>query len=297
MEVAPGIHRIESDLGPRFMCQYLFAGDDRTLLFDTGLAATPADVIAPYLQEIGLSLEQIDYVITSHADVDHCGGNRSIKDLVPKASLMCHELDRAWVESNTAIMAENYGWHEAYGFPQFDDDARATVLRDLGGDQVVDIGLRGGERIGLGPGWTVEIMHLPGHTLGHLGIWDERSRSAVIIDAVLEAGIYDRSGNRLIPPRYYTAAGYRQTISRIRSLQPHLLLTAHYPVMEAGDALAWLDRSLAFTESLEALVRSGLEEGTTDLWKLTQRADEKLGPYPQVMTELGAPVRAHAHGL
>lgn len=297
MEVAPGIHRIESDLGPRFMCQYLFAGDDRTLLFDTGLAATPADVIASYLQGAGLSLEQIDYVVTSHADVDHCGGNRSIKELVPEASLMCHELDRAWVESNTAIMAENYGWHEAYGFPQFDDDARATTLRDLGGDQGVDVGLRGGERIRLGPGWTVEIMHLPGHTLGHLGIWDERSRSAIIIDAVLEAGIYDRSGNRLIPPRYYTAAGYRQTISRIRSLQPHLLLTAHYPVMEAGDGLAWLDRSLAFTESLEALVRSGLEEGTTDLWKLTQRADEKLGPYPDFMTELGAPVRAHAHGL
>jgi glyoxylase-like metal-dependent hydrolase (beta-lactamase superfamily II) len=297
MEVAPGIHRIESDLGPRFMCQYLFAGDDRTLLFDTGLAATPADVIASYLQGAGFSLEQIDYVITSHADVDHCGGNRSIKELVPHASLMCHELDRSWVESNAAIMAENYGRHEAYGFPQFDDDARATVLRDLGGDQVVDIGLRGGERIRLGPGWTVEIMHLPGHTLGHLGIWDERSRSAIIIDAVLEAGIYDRSGNRLVPPRYYTAAGYRQTISRIRSLQPHLLLTAHYPVMEAGDALAWLDRSLAFTESLEVLVRSGLEEGTTDLWKLTQRADEKLGPYPDFMTELGAPVRAHAHGL
>ncbi len=297
MEVAPGIHRIESDLGPRFMCQYLFAGDDRTLLFDTGLAATPADAIASYLQGAGFSLEQIDYVITSHADVDHCGGNRSIKELVPEASLMCHELDRSWVESNAAIMAENYGWHEVYGFPQFDDDARATMLRDLGGDQVVDVGLRGGERIRLGPGWTVEIMHLPGHTLGHLGIWDERSRSAIIIDAVLEAGIYDRSGNRLVPPRYYTAAGYRQTISRIRSLQPHLLLTAHYPVMEAGDALAWLDRSLAFTESLEALVRSGLEEGTTDLWKLTQRADEKLGPYPDFMTELGAPVRAHAHGL
>jgi glyoxylase-like metal-dependent hydrolase (beta-lactamase superfamily II) len=297
MEVAPGIHRIESDLGPRFMCQYLFAGDDRTLLFDTGLAATPADVIASYLQGAGFSFEQIDYVITSHADVDHCGGNRSIKELIPKASLMCHELDRSWVESNAAIMAENYGWHEAYGFPQFDDDARATVLRDLGGDQVVDVGLRGGERIRLGPGWTVEIMHLPGHTLGHLGIWDERSRSAIIIDAVLEAGIYDRSGNRLIPPRYYTATGYRQTVSRIRSLQPHLLLTAHYPVMEAGDALAWLDRSLAFTESLEALVRSGLEEGTTDLWRLTQRADEKLGPYPDFMTELGAPVRAHAHSL
>jgi glyoxylase-like metal-dependent hydrolase (beta-lactamase superfamily II) len=297
MEVAPGIHRIESDLGPRIMCQYLFTGEDRTLLLDTGIAATPEDVIAPYLQGAGFSLEQVDFVITSHADVDHCGGNHSLKELHPKTLLMCHELDRSWIEGNAAMMAENYGWHEAYGFPQFDDETRATMWRDLGGDQVVDVGLSGGERIRLGPGWTVEVMHLPGHTLGHLGIWDPRSRSAVIIDAVLETGIYDRAGNRLIPPRYYTAEGYRKTISKIRSLQPNLLLTAHYPVMEGEAAQAWLGRSFDFTESLEALVRSELEEGLTDLWELTRRADAKLGPYTQVMTELGAPVRAHAYSL
>ena len=36
MEVAAGIHRIESSLGVRFMAQYVLAGDARTLLFDTG---------------------------------------------------------------------------------------------------------------------------------------------------------------------------------------------------------------------------------------------------------------------
>ena len=46
-EVAPGIHRLESDLGPRFMAQYVLRGDERTLLVDTGLAGTPAEVIRP----------------------------------------------------------------------------------------------------------------------------------------------------------------------------------------------------------------------------------------------------------
>src|SRR6478736_882764 len=48
-EVAPGIHRIESNLGPRFMAQYLLVGEDRTVLVDTGLASTPDDVLAPAL--------------------------------------------------------------------------------------------------------------------------------------------------------------------------------------------------------------------------------------------------------
>ena len=37
----------------------------------------------------------------------------------------------------------------------------------------------------------------------------------------------------------------------------------------------------------------GLQQGTTDLWELTKRADAQLGPYPESMIELGAGVRAH----
>ena len=47
MEVAAGIHRIESSLGVRFMAQYVLAGDARTLLLDTGMPYTPADALKP----------------------------------------------------------------------------------------------------------------------------------------------------------------------------------------------------------------------------------------------------------
>ena len=83
MEILPGIHRIESDLGVRFMCQYLLTGEDHTVLVDTGLAGTPEEVIIPYLEGVGLSLEDIDEVIISHADVDHCGGNRAPRRCIP----------------------------------------------------------------------------------------------------------------------------------------------------------------------------------------------------------------------
>ena len=48
MEVAPGIHRIESVLGPRPFSQYLLR-DERTVLVDTGVKETPGDVILPFL--------------------------------------------------------------------------------------------------------------------------------------------------------------------------------------------------------------------------------------------------------
>src|SRR5439155_24279882 len=137
-------------------------------------------------------------------------------------------------------------------------------------------------------------LHLPGHTLGHLGIWDPRSRAAIIIDAILYDGIYDRAGNKLIPPRYYDAAAQQETIRRIRELDPELLLTAHYPVMGRDEARVWLDEALAFIERLETIVREAVGGGTTDLWELTKLANEQLGPYPEWTTELGASVRAHA---
>jgi len=294
MEVASGIHRIESDLGVRFMAQYVLAGDARTVLVDTGMSETPATVIGPYLESAGLGLTAIDEVIISHADLDHSGGNRSLRELHPRVRIACHELDRRWIESNEAMVAENYLWNVEFGFEQPDEAARAELKASCGGDCQVDEGLQGGETLRLGGDWLVEVLHLPGHTLGHLAIWDPRSRAAIIIDAVLERGIYSRDGELLIPPRIYDAAAYRRSIRSLLDLEPALLLTAHYPVMEAAEGRAFLERALAFTDELEQAVRAEIAAGQTELWPLTQRMNERFGPYPEFPNELGAFVRAVA---
>jgi glyoxylase-like metal-dependent hydrolase (beta-lactamase superfamily II) len=292
MEILQGIHRIESDLGERFMCQYLLIGEERTVLVDTGLSGTPGEVIVPYLEGIGLGIEDVDEVIISHADVDHCGGNRALKEMNPGLRFSCGEADRAWVESNERITAEIYLWSEPYGFGP-DEESKDWIRTELGGDSPVDVGLRGGETLRLGPDWRVEILNLPGHTPGHLGIWDAKNEAAIIIDAALETGIYDRGGNRLLPPRYFDAAAYQNTVRTLRSLRPGYLLTAHYPPMRDEDAIDFLDRSLDFTIQMNGLVGEGLNNGVTDLWELTKYADAQLGPYPEFMHELGAGVRAH----
>ncbi len=50
------------------MCQYLLVGEERAVLVDTGLAVTPEAVIVPYLEGVGLSVDDVDEVIISHAD-------------------------------------------------------------------------------------------------------------------------------------------------------------------------------------------------------------------------------------
>jgi glyoxylase-like metal-dependent hydrolase (beta-lactamase superfamily II) len=284
MEVAPGIHRLEGDLGERYVCQYLLVGDERTLLVDTGLRDMPRTVIAP--QTDG---RRIDDVLISHADVDHCGGNRTLRELSPDTRSMCGEADRPWIESNAAMLAGNYRWYEPYGFGPSPEDV-AFLERELGGDAPIDVGLRGGETLRLGADRRLEVLALPGHTPGHLGLWDARTGAAIVIDAVLSDGIYDRAGRRLIPPRYYDATAYEATIRRLRALDPELLLTAHYDVMERAAAREFLDRSLGFVQAVRSAVRTA---GTTDLRALTDAVNEALGPFPSFTHELAASVRAH----
>ena len=293
-QVAPGIHRIESDIGPRFMAQYLLVGAERTVLVDTGLAITPGEVLLPALEQIGTEPELI---VTSHADLDHCGGNRRMRERYPGALFACHELDRRWIESNAAMLAENYLWHEPYGLDGPDDEGRREMLAQLGGDSPIDLGIRGGETIRLEARRRLEVLHLPGHTYGHIGLWDPQHRVAIVVDAVLYDGIYDRAGTKLIPPRYYDATAYRETIHRVRALEPDLLLTAHYDPMPRAQAIEFCERSLGYVDAVDSIVRAGHEDGEIRLREFTDRVNAQLGPFPEFATEIAAGVRSHLTSL
>ena len=293
-EIVPGIHRIESELGPRPFAQYLLRGE-RTMLVDTGIATTPADVILPWLAERGIDPAEIDDVLISHADVDHFGGNAAIRAAAPNARLCAHDCDVAWIESKQKVLAERYGWYAAHG-PEadYDADTKAFLPNGMGDDVAVDLHLQGGERFRIGPELTVEVLHLPGHSDGHLGLWEPVSRTAIVIDAVLGSGLTDFAGEIIQPPPYFDAEVYEATVAELQALDPHRLLTAHYPVME-GDAVEdFLDRSAAFVPLARAAVAEALQRrGTASLGQLLADLNPVLGPFTSFANELAGPIRAH----
>ena len=294
-EIVPGVFRIESDLGPRAMAQYLLLGADLSVLIDTGISTTPETVLEPFLTGIGLP-DGPDLVLISHADVDHCGGNAAFRLRFPRTRFACHELDRDWISHNDAMLGGNYRWYERYGLGPTPDDL-AFITRELGGDAPIDLGLTGGEVIHLAENWDVHVLSLPGHTAGHVGIWDPRSRSALIIDAVLERGVRDRDGTLSIPPRVYDVDAYRGTIASVRSLDPERLLTGHFAPLVGSAVTRFLDASLEHDLAVEAAVRDALRSDHEDLHTLTAFVDERLGPYAVSGFELAAAVRDHAQRL
>jgi glyoxylase-like metal-dependent hydrolase (beta-lactamase superfamily II) len=291
MEVAPGIHRIESVLGPRPFSQYLLRGD-RSLLVDTGVKETPAEVILPFLDGL-----QPDLVLTSHADVDHFGGNAAIKAAAPRALFLAHELDVPWIESAEAIMRERYGWYAAHDLA-YDPEVFTWLREAMGSDTPVDLRLQAGERIRLGPSLVVEVIHLPGHTPGHVGLWDPASRTAIVIDAVMGRGLLDMDGKVIHPPPYFDVDAYLGAARRLQALDPVRLLTAHYDVIEGEQVARFLADSIAFVEDTARLTeRELVAAGELTLAELVARTDPELGPFTSMANELGGTLRAHMRAL
>jgi len=290
MEVAPGIHRIESVLGPRPFSQYLLRGE-RSLLVDTGVKETPGEVVLPYFRELGFDPATLDFVLNSHADVDHFGGNAAVREACPDALFCAHVADSPWIESRERIMLERYGWYEEFGLG-YPDEVFAWLRDAMGPEVPVDVALTGDEEVRLGPELTVRILHLPGHTAGHLGVWEPRSRTAIVLDAVMALGLLDTEGNVIHPPPVPHVSEYEQTVKLLQGLEPARLLTAHYAVMEGEEVDRFLADSLAFIESARAAVSRALaDDPELTLAGLLARTDPELGPFTSMPNELAATLR------
>jgi glyoxylase-like metal-dependent hydrolase (beta-lactamase superfamily II) len=281
-EVAPGITRIESALGPRPFSQYLLR-DERSLLVDTGVKETPAEVLLPALAGL-----QPDFVLISHADVDHFGGNAAIREAAPGAVFCAHAADVPWIENRELIMRERYGWYEAYGVG-YPEETFAWLRDAMGPDVPIDLHLSGGEVFRLGPRLAVEILPLPGHSPGHVGVWAPSSRTAIVMDAVLGKGLLDTDGNVIHPPPIVDTAGYEASVRLLQKLAPKRLLTAHYDVLEGAEVDRFLEDSLVFVERARRTVAAG---GDVPLRELLELANAELGPFTSMPNELAATLRA-----
>lgn len=281
--LTPGIEIFESPLGDRVVRQFLLTGNHAYLLIDTGLSTTPDECLAPQFQKMGLRTEDVEYVLISHSDFDHQGGNTAARQLFPNASFVCHRLDKSLIESSERLIQERYG--EFLKGHRIADSPEATSwIRDVcGSDTPMDIVLDGEAELRIGCNWSVRILHTPGHSKGHLSVWDERSRTAIIADAALGSYLPQHNGRPAFPPTYRYLDAYRQTIERLRALGAAHLLTSHFPLMSGADVDAFLSESLTFTHRLQQNLESGLAATCAPLStrELIEKLSPKVGEWPQ----------------
>ena len=160
-ELEPGIFRI----GNSMVYMDLIVGSHHALLFDTGYGfGSLKDVVE------GITDKPL-YVVNSHGHVDHACGNAQF------GGAYIHPLD-------IDLAAEHNGRAMRMAELETAEVPMDFSLEDylfLGTGKLTPVGE--GHMFDLG-GMTMEVIHLPGHTAGSIGLWCAQRRLLFVGDAM-----------------------------------------------------------------------------------------------------------------
>jgi glyoxylase-like metal-dependent hydrolase (beta-lactamase superfamily II) len=164
---------------------FLVRGRDRDLLVDSGLG------LASLREELAELFERPVIAAATHRHFDHTGGLHEFDEIV------VHRDDAdavANAEGFASLRIEDYPPEELSGY-----DPPPTLLTalprdgfDLGSYAVAPVTptriVVEGEEIDLGDR-RFEVLHLPGHTPGEIGLWEDETRTFLSGDCVYESGV------------------------------------------------------------------------------------------------------------
>src|ERR1035437_7573717 len=225
MEIFRHVYQIASLVADRNLFQYLFVGDN-TVLLDTGASYTPSETISPFLKQVGIAPSRLTIAINTHADADHHGGNASLKQIAGQVMLACGEPDRLMIEDPDRLFASRYNqWIPEHGVGLgLHADASAWVRKMVGDPQRIDQTFVGGEDIRVDDERSLQVLHVPGHSDGHLALYD-RGNKAVFVGAALHGrychtGAHYKCCTRLILTGSTPAIGRHTTVRKCQNFWP-----------------------------------------------------------------------------
>ncbi|MDR0514166.1 MAG: MBL fold metallo-hydrolase [Coriobacteriaceae bacterium] len=265
LELLPHIHQIKVPLRGNplgFVNSYLLQTGAGLILVDCGWNTPDAfAALQAGFDEAGSTLADLRYVVVTHIHPDHYGLAGRILEHTD-AELVVHERERRLTDSRyvnySELLDATEDWLRVNGV---DTDSRPVLQKaslsmlDLVAPAKVGRCVLGGERLELG-GRTLELLWTPGHSPGHLCLYEPASKLLFAGDHVLE---------RITPNVGMTTqtqsnplADYQNALRQIRDLDVALVAPGH------GDAFTDLpgrvDALLAHHESrlseIAAAVRS-----------------------------------------
>lgn len=199
---------------------YLITTDDGHVLIDGGLPETARQIEAG-ITRLGYRLEDVKYLLNTHAHFDHSGGLAELKQK-SGAMLLAHEGDVSALEGGFYLGSEDV------------EDWRAPPVK-------VDRALHDGDEVELG-GRKLVLHHTPGHTRG-CSSWGMSVESEGRSYEMLVFCSATVAANRLVNPPQYDGivADYRATFAKARNMRVDVPLAAHpefFGLLEKRDAVA-----------------------------------------------------------
>ena len=261
MEIFRGVYQIGSLVADRNLFQYLFVGDNAVLL-DTGASYTPAETIVPFLKRIGLDPKRLTTAINTHADADHHGGNSALKQIAGHVLLACGEQDRLIIEDPDRLFASRYNqWIPDHGVGLgLHPEASNWVRSMVGPPQRIDQTFVGGEHIRIDDKRSLQVLHVPGHSDGHVALYDPVNRAVYVGDALHGRFCPTTTGEPALPPGYFSVLAYLGTLQMLHAFDIEWIYSGHWPTFHGSQVAEFLAESRRFVDNASVLIWKTLEK-------------------------------------
>ena len=230
-----GIHVIDTAFQrDHFDAAYLIVEEGRGAFIDCGTTfAVPRLLQAA--EEAGLSPADIDWLLVTHAHLDHAGGAGELMRHLPHAKLVAHPraalhlIDPAKLIAGATAVYGEAEMARSYGQIQPVPEARVVIAED-------------GHSLDLA-GRRLQCIDTPGHARHHFCVWDERSRSWFTGDTF---GLSYREldgplGPFILPttsPVQFEPEALKTSIARLLAYRPTAMQLTHYGRVTDVDRLA-----------------------------------------------------------
>lgn len=198
-------------------------GRDRDLVIDTGMG------VVSLVEELGDLLAKPVTAVATHGHDDHIGSHHEFDDviahpleagLLEEPPLDTLDIVKGWGEEAVAMLTgsgyelESPYFVDAlppgYVFEQFRQRPARVTRRVVGGD-TIDTGDR-----------SFEVLHLPGHSPGSIGLWEAATGTLFSGDAVYDGPLLDQLPESDI-------ADYCATMERLLTLPVTVVHAGHDP--------------------------------------------------------------------
>lgn len=245
-----GIHVIDTGFHrPHFDASYLVVHAGRGAFVDTGTNHGVPRLLAA-LQATGLQPADVDWVIPTHAHLDHAGGAGLLMQHLPQARLVAHPRAAPHLVEPSRLMA---GARAVYG--------DAEVQRAYGEVVAVPASRVLQTHDGMTLDWhgrPLTFIDTPGHARHHHCVWDAQSRGWFTGDTFgLSYREFDTArGPWLTPtttPVQFEPEALQRSVQRLLDADPQWMYLTHFGAV--GDARAL---GAQLTDQIDEMVALGL---------------------------------------